>query len=536
MGTKISDILIQILTLPDSSRLEISKLLSTMPDVWETEYIDGATIKSEVLGLATLNAVLLNDPETGGEDILISLGDLIKSVSGNAEINFGASGDEINLILYHSGPGTSGLLITDLSTKVYRSGAINTNYIEFTDAGTEINDQVLVVINSPTIQIGSASNLLLDHDATLPMEAVTYQQAVALVTGLYDLRGGYDASSGLFPTTGGSGVAGAILKADTFIITVAGSGVGEVGDEIIALVDTPGQTSSNWAKLSHQLGYTPITNVLNSTQILVGNSSNVATPRTMSGDATLDNVGAITIGADKVTVSMIADVELKAIAGLVSAADQLPYFTGVGTATLYNFTSTKRTALDNLSGVNTGDNSANTNSNSYADGKVSDAAYAASWGAVTGIAPSKNAVYNKIETILFNIPLAQGAVSPADATTYYFGLRGIIGLVTTSTDVSFTFGYSFKIIGAIVSAGSNSISGGSEASSLKLRNVTQATSTFIGTFLTNGSTSTLVTASFSGLNIAVAAGDTIAAEWTTPTWLVNPVGVGLSLILICQRT
>lgn len=35
----------------------------------------------------------------------------------------------------------------------------------------------------------------------------------------------------------------------------------------------------------------------------------------------------------------------------------------------------------------------------YVDGKVSDTAYAASWDGVTTIAPSKNAVYDKIETL-----------------------------------------------------------------------------------------------------------------------------------------
>lgn len=71
----------------------------------------------------------------------------------------------------------------------------------------------------------------------------------------------------------------------------------------------------------------------------------------------------------------------------------------------------------NLSGTNTGDNAANTTSNSYADGKVSDTAYnATSWDAVTGIAPSKNAVRDKIEAMDTAIALNTAKVTNATHT------------------------------------------------------------------------------------------------------------------------
>ena len=43
-------------------------------------------------------------------------------------------------------------------------------------------------------------------------DAVTKAYADALVAGLLDYRGGYDASINLFPSTGGSGIAGAVVK------------------------------------------------------------------------------------------------------------------------------------------------------------------------------------------------------------------------------------------------------------------------------------------------------------------------------------
>src|SRR5690606_26428437 len=78
--------------------------------------------------------------------------------------------------------------------------------------------------------------------------------------GLLDYRGGYDASGNTYPTTGGSGTAGAVLKGDMWVISVAGTLGGEavqIGDSIIANVDTPAQTASNWNHLNANISYVP---------------------------------------------------------------------------------------------------------------------------------------------------------------------------------------------------------------------------------------------------------------------------------------
>lgn len=80
------------------------------------------------------------------------------------------------------------------------------------------------------------------------------------VPGRYNLRGNYDASGNVFPSAGGSGAAGAIEKANVWIISVAGTLGGKavaLGDEVIALVDAPGQTAGNWTIVEHDLGYVP---------------------------------------------------------------------------------------------------------------------------------------------------------------------------------------------------------------------------------------------------------------------------------------
>ncbi len=107
--------------------------------------------------------------------------------------------------------------------------------------------------NKP-VSNSTQSALNSKYDASNPSGFQTAAQVASAitsaVTGLYDDRGNYDASSNTFPTTGGSGSAGAILKGDVWRISVAGTlgGVAyKVGDSIRALVDSPAQTSGNWA-------------------------------------------------------------------------------------------------------------------------------------------------------------------------------------------------------------------------------------------------------------------------------------------------
>lgn len=82
----------------------------------------------------------------------------------------------------------------------------------------------------------------------------------AIVSGVLKDQGNYDASVNTFPASGGSGVAGAIMKGDMWYVSVAGTlndiAVG-VGDAVRALADTPGQTGSNWAVMENNLGYVP---------------------------------------------------------------------------------------------------------------------------------------------------------------------------------------------------------------------------------------------------------------------------------------
>lgn len=95
-------------------------------------------------------------------------------------------------------------------------------------------------------------------DAVILVSAETY--ANGLVINLWDDRGIYDASSNVFPSSGGSGTAGAILKGDIWTINIVGTLGGnpvQIGDTVRALIDAPGQTNTNWAVGQNNIGYVP---------------------------------------------------------------------------------------------------------------------------------------------------------------------------------------------------------------------------------------------------------------------------------------
>jgi hypothetical protein len=118
------------------------------------------------------------------------------------------------------------------------------------------------------------STLQAAADAAVLATAQSY--ADSLVVGLLDDRGNYNASTNLFPTTGGSGTAGAIKKGDLFTISVAGTLGGNAvtpGDVIRALSDTPGQTAANWAITENNIGYVPLNSASNLSDVVSASSA-----------------------------------------------------------------------------------------------------------------------------------------------------------------------------------------------------------------------------------------------------------------------
>ncbi len=108
----------------------------------------------------------------------------------------------------------------------------------------------------------------LSNDITADASSTTKYPSVkeikdyadSLVVGLLDYRGGYNASVNAYPSSGGSGTGGAILKGDMWVVSVAGTIDGHdihAGDSLIANDDTPGQTTAKWNTVQSNLSYVP---------------------------------------------------------------------------------------------------------------------------------------------------------------------------------------------------------------------------------------------------------------------------------------
>lgn len=121
-------------------------------------------------------------------------------------------------------------------------------------------------VASPTFTGTPAGPTAVTGTNTTQLASTAFVKAAVdtAVVGLLDYRGAFTpaVSSGAsgYPTTGGSGVASAIVKGDMFVASAAGFILTEaiqIGDAVIAKIDTPGQTATNWDKLNANVSYVP---------------------------------------------------------------------------------------------------------------------------------------------------------------------------------------------------------------------------------------------------------------------------------------
>lgn len=181
----------------------------------------------------------------------------------NAEIG-AKSADNIKFTTIHPDNGVK------INTNGNFIGQIKSTYLNSGDEVFELPDKG-----------GSGGTLAVTSDIPSMASYATTSYVDGKVAGLLDLRGNHDANGNAYPSSGGSGTAGAILKGDFWYISVAGTlgGVAvNIGDSIYALVDTPGSTSANWAVMDANIGYVPENTSNKSTSVAADLASNTKFP------------------------------------------------------------------------------------------------------------------------------------------------------------------------------------------------------------------------------------------------------------------
>jgi len=144
---------------------------------------------------------------------------------------------------------------------------------------TTINDEETAPLTDYAAADAVVTDAFIAADVVTLATAKAYADSLEL--GLLNDRGGYDASSNLFPATGGSGIGGAIKEGDIWFISVAGTLGGvysEVGSSIRALTDIPGQTAGNWNLIQTMIGFVPENVANKSNSVVTDQASNIKYP------------------------------------------------------------------------------------------------------------------------------------------------------------------------------------------------------------------------------------------------------------------
>ena len=310
------------------------------------------------------------------------------------------------------------------------------------DGSGNITISVVGLSGKEDVSNKSTDTALGTSDTLYPSQKAVKTYVDGLVAGLLDYRGAYDASGNVFPSSGGSGTAGAVLKGDMWVISVAGTLGGtavQIGDSLIANVDTPGQTSGNWNVLNSNISYVPEDVANKSTDGTMAANSDTLYPSQKAAKTYADARVAQTITNGVTTSAPSQDAVFDALALKLDATaydDATAAETNTGTST------SKYVSPDGLAGSYAGTKSvsiavfAPTTDVATGDGK----AYITIPEALNGMdlvraqatvvtAGTTNATTVMIHNVTDAVDMLSGAISIASG-----GTVGTVGTINTSND------------------------------------------------------------------------------------------------------
>lgn len=290
----------------------------------------GTDLSSTVANGTTTPVITLNVPDASGTargvlkasdwTLFNSKTSNLGTVTSVAALTIGTTGADVNSSVANS---TTTPVIT---LNIPDASATNRGVLKTSD-WTTFNSKAPT--NNPTF-----TGTVTVPTPTNPTDAANKAYADGLVVGLVDDRGNWDASGNLFPATGGSGAAGAILKGDLWYVSVPGTLGGkavQVGDSFRAMTDSPGQTATNWAQMEGNVGYVPANeqrSILTTAPLTGG--GNLTADRTISMPKATGAVDGFLAAADFAIFAAKVSAPANTITG-TGTANNIGKFTGAST-------------------------------------------------------------------------------------------------------------------------------------------------------------------------------------------------------------
>jgi len=291
----------------------------------EMELPEPVTIATDVDGEFTVTL-----PATGGPYFLSKAGNTVTGITAYKFFVPDVPGPLTASYLYvdlgiHQRLLNDASLLNLIETKVAVSNSLGLleSYLANVDP-TTAEEIATAIVEAAVIEVnayadtaaGNAEQAANDYTDTTVTAAATAAETAAksyadgLVIGLWDDRGNFSAAGGAYPSSGGSGTAGAVKKGDIWTISVGGTlptgQAVEVGDTVRALSDSPGNTQANWAIAQNNVGYTPENSANKSNDITLASDSTSEYPTVHAAkgytDAVFGNIGSLPLTTvDRVT-------------------------------------------------------------------------------------------------------------------------------------------------------------------------------------------------------------------------------------------
>lgn len=471
---------------------------------------------------------------------------------------------------------TFNIVATD-DTMVVEDNGVRTNTVDALDSTSStrpLSAKQGKVLNEAKESLSNKSTDIaqdaLSNDKYPTVKTVKdYVDAVA--SGLLDNRAGYDASTNLFPSTGGSGLDGAILKNDLWYITVEGLLNGKkvlVGSSLFAKMDNPGQTDANWERMGSSLTYVAEDQANKSTNVEQDVDSDVKYPTVKAVNTGLDkkvDKTSIYNGLDKTVEGSVLDARQgKVLSDAVALRATLnsPTFTGnvvVPTADADNEAVTKlqmdtadALKLDKTSVYNGVDKTVAGFALDARQGKVLSDAQTTEVTArkkgylYLGIATTSTvpAVYGVNDRVYYTINLSVGSTTLsnfglssivlAETTNYQIRWTGAVWSAISTTDLFKATIYDFENVSA---EALNTIFGRIKALEEFIANITIDTAqmdtvNIVKALNIFGATNMIVT----GTSAPSAAPDFIGQQYINTTGLTTYVAVGVAQVSDWKQT